>query len=76
INKNNETIVEYLIEHSADVNKIDPITNNFGCYNPLIGVHYSRNDDIIEYLIENDTDISQTNSSGETPLNVAIKKKI
>ncbi len=60
------TIAQYLIEHGADVNKV----NNMGS-TPLYMASYKGNLEIARFLVDNGADVNKANNEGYTPLYAA-----
>jgi ankyrin repeat protein len=61
-------LVQYLIEHGADINK----ENNEGETPLFKACRWGYDNEIIvQYLIENGADINKKNNEGETPLFIA-----
>jgi len=58
-----ENIIEYLVEHGADVNKKDKYGET-----PIYNACHRNNKNIIKYLVENGTNLNEENEEGETVL--------
>ncbi|ORX78888.1 ankyrin, partial [Anaeromyces robustus] len=59
----NETIVRYLVEQGADLNKED-----WKGETPLFNACKSGNETIVEYLVEYGADLNKEDWKGKTPL--------
>jgi len=69
-NKDNEHLIQYLIEFGADIHKV----NNDGD-TPLIIAVRKNNENIIKCLVEYGANVNVENEAGETPFSIASKKK-
>ena len=68
VQKGNENIVKYLVEHGADVN--EEIYGN----TPLFAAVKKSNENIVKYLVEHDADVNHKNACGETSLFAAARR--
>ena len=58
----NEDLVKYLINHGADINKVNEAGET-----PLFNACSGKNGNLVKYLIEQGVDINKEKIGGETP---------